>query len=67
MIENFDERLAQPRKAAGYTQMEFSAEMSITQRMVACHEVPNAKPPARLLPRMAQVLGVGADVLLGKA
>lgn len=27
----------------------------------------NAQPPAHLLPQMAQVLGVGADVLLGMA
>ena len=67
VIENFGERLAQLRKAAGYTQVEFAAEVGITQRMVAYYEVPNAQPPAHLLPQMAQVLGVGADVLLGMA
>ena len=41
--------------------------MGITQRMVAYYEVPNAQPPAHLLPQMAQVLGVGVDVLLGMA
>ena len=41
--------------------------MGITQRMVAYYEAPNAQPPAHLLPQMAQVLGVGADVLLGMA
>ena len=67
VIENFGERLAQLRKAAGYTQVEFAAEVGITQRMVAYYEVPNAQPPAHLLPQMAQALGVGADVLLGMA
>ena len=67
VIENFGERLAQLRKAAGYTQVEFAAEVGITQRMVAYYEVPNAQPPAHLLPQMAQVLGVGTDVLLGMA
>ena len=67
VIENFGERLAQLRKAAGYTQVEFAAEVGITQRMVAYYEAPNAQPPAHLLPQMAQVLGVGADVLLGMA
>ena len=67
VIENFGERLASLRKAAGYTQVEFAAEVGITQRMVAYYEVPNAQPPAHLLPQMAQVLGVGADVLLGMA
>ena len=59
MIENFGERLASLRKAAGYTQVEFAAEVGITQRMVAYYEAPNAQPPAHLLPQMAQVLGVG--------
>ena len=64
---NSGERLAQLRKAAGYTQVEFAAEVGITQRMVAYYEVPNAQPPAHLLPQMAEVLGVGVDVLLGMA
>ncbi|MFN9676171.1 MAG: helix-turn-helix domain-containing protein [Betaproteobacteria bacterium] len=67
VIENFGERLASLRKAAGYTQVEFAAEVGITQRMVAYYEAPGAQPPAHLLQQMAQVLGVGADVLLGMA
>jgi transcriptional regulator with XRE-family HTH domain len=67
VIENFGERLAQLRKAVGYTLVEFAAEVGITQRMVAYYEAPNAQPPAHLLPQMARVLGVGADVLLGMA
>jgi transcriptional regulator with XRE-family HTH domain len=34
VIEHFGERLAELRKAAGYTQVEFAAELAITQRMV---------------------------------
>lgn len=67
VIENFGERLAQLRKTAGYTQVEFAAEVGITQRMVAYYEAPGAQPPAHLLPRMSQVLGVSVDVLLGIA
>ena len=67
VIENFGERLAQLRKAAGYTQVELAAEVGITQRMVAYYEVPDAQPPAHLLPQIAQALGVGVDVLLGLA
>ena len=67
VIESFGERLAQLRKAAGYTQVEFAAEVGITQRMVAYYEAPSAQPPAHLLPQMAQALGVGVDVLLGMA
>lgn len=65
VIESFGERLAQLRKAAGYTQVEFAAEVEITQRMVAYYEAPDAHPPAHLLPRMTQVLGVSVDALLG--
>ncbi|MBI5908781.1 MAG: helix-turn-helix transcriptional regulator [Betaproteobacteria bacterium] len=65
VIESFGERLAQLRKDAGFTQAEFAAEVGITQRMVAYYEAPDAHPPAHLLPQMAQVLGVSADVLLG--
>jgi len=58
VIENFGERLASLRKAAGYTQVEFDAEVGITQRTVAYYEAPGAQPPAHLLQQMAQVLGV---------
>lgn len=63
--ENFGQRLAELRKAAGYTQVELAAELGITQRMVAYYEAPNANAPAHLLPRLAEALGVGVDVLLG--
>lgn len=66
-MEGFGQRLAQLRKTAGYTQVEFAAEVGITQRMVAYYEVPDAQAPAHLLPQMAQALGVSVDVLLGLA
>lgn len=62
---SFSERLAALRKAAGYTQVEFAAELGITQRMVAYYEAPDAQPPAHFLPQIAQVLGTSVDVLLG--
>ena len=67
VIERFGERLAALRKAAGFTQVEFAAEIGITQRMVAYYEAPGAQPPAHLLPKLAEVLRVGTDVLLGLA
>lgn len=65
VMQSFGERLAQLRKTAGYTQVEFAAELDITQRMVAYYEAPDAQAPAHLLQQMAQVLGVSVDVLLG--
>jgi transcriptional regulator with XRE-family HTH domain len=65
VMQSFGERLAQLRKTAGYTQVEFAAELDITQRMVAYYEAPDAQAPAHLLPQMATVLGLSVDVLLG--
>ena len=63
---NFGERLAQLRKAAGYTQVELAQELGISQRMVAYYESPNANPPANLLPRIAAALGITIDALFGR-
>ena len=64
-LEGFGARLAQLRKAAGYTQAELAQELGTSQRMVAYYESPEALPPSALLPQMAKLLGVTADVLLG--
>ena len=64
---NFGARLAELRKAAGYTQVEFAQEVGISQRMVAYYENPEAHPPAHLLSDMARVLGITTDELLGTA
>lgn len=64
---NFGTRLAELRKAAGYTQIEFAQEVGISQRMVAYYEGPEAHPPAHLLADMARGLGVTTDELLGAA
>ena len=47
VMQSFGERLAQLRKTAGYTQVEFAAEVGVTQRMVAYYEAPDAQPPAQ--------------------
>ena len=64
---SFGPRLAKLRKDAGYTQVEFAQAVGISQRMVAYYETPDAMPPAHLLPEMAKVLNVSADILLGAA
>jgi len=65
VMQSFGGRLAELRKAAGYTQVEFATAVGITQRMVAYYEAPEANAPAHLLPQMAEALGVSVDVLLG--
>lgn len=64
---SFGQRLAELRKAAGFTQVELAAELGISQRMVAYYESPNATPPAILLPAIATALGVSIDDLFGRA
>ncbi len=63
---SFGERLAELRKAAGFTQVELAQDLGISQRMVAYYESPNASPPANLLPRIAAALGITIDELFGK-
>lgn len=53
------------RKAAGYTQVELAQALGTTQRMITYYETRAEKAPATLLPRMAEVLGVSTDELLG--
>lgn len=53
------------RKAAGITQTALTAEIGISQRMMAYYEGPNAQPPANLLPTIGRALGVSIDALLG--
>jgi transcriptional regulator with XRE-family HTH domain len=64
---SFGQRLAELRKAAGFTQVELAAELGISQRMMAYYESPTATPPANLLPSIATVLGVSIDDLFGRA
>lgn len=63
---HFGPRLAELRKAAGFTQVELAAELGISQRMMAYYESPNVTPPAALLPGIATALGVSIDELFGR-
>lgn len=62
---SFGERLAQLRRAAGYSQRDLAAEIGISQRMVAYYETQSDYPPTHLFPVLAKALGVSADQLLG--
>ncbi|MFC1751163.1 helix-turn-helix domain-containing protein [Pseudomonadota bacterium] len=64
-LTNFGKRLVKLRKAAGYTQVELAKELEVTQRMISYYEGHSEYPPSALLPRMAQLLDVTADELLG--
>jgi len=63
--ESFGERLARLRQAAGYSQRDLARELGISQRMVVYYEKEAERLPTHLLPRLARILGVSADQLLG--
>lgn len=64
-LPDFGKRLVKLRKAAGYTQVELAKEIEVSQRMVSYYESQSEYPPSALLPKLAKVLGVTSDELLG--
>ena len=64
-LTDFGKRLATLRKKAGYTQVELAEELDVTQRMISYYEGQSEYPPASQLPKLAKLLGVSADELLG--
>lgn len=67
VASGFNARMAELRKAAGFTQVELAAGRGISQRMVSYYESPNATPPAHLLPAISKISGVSIDDLYGHA
>jgi transcriptional regulator with XRE-family HTH domain len=63
--ESFGRRLARIRRARGYSQYDLADELGISQRMVAYYEAQTERPPAHLLPKLAEILDASADELLG--
>ncbi len=66
-LADFGARLAELRKAAGYTQLELGREIGISQRNVAYYETQSQHPPTAILPELARALGVTMEVLMGTA
>ena len=64
--ETFGKRLARLRRAAGYSQRDLAPEIDISQRMLAYYEAQTDHPPAHLLSKLADALGITADQLLGR-
>ncbi len=57
-------RIAQGRKAKGYTQEEFSQLLNVTAQAVSKWENDLSCPDIQLLPQIASILGVTTDELL---
>jgi transcriptional regulator with XRE-family HTH domain len=64
-LTDFGKRLAALRKKAGYTQTDLAKELEVSQRMVSYYEGHTEFPPSSLLPKLALLLNVTADELLG--
>lgn len=58
------DRVHQLRKEAGYTQSELSKKIGISHTQMARYEVKGVQPPADVLNKLADVLGVSIDFLV---
>lgn len=56
-------RIAEIRKAKGFTQDELGAEIGVSKRMMSHYE--QGWPPSYILPKVAHALGVSIDELAG--
>jgi transcriptional regulator with XRE-family HTH domain len=63
--ESFGQRLARLRKARGFTQTELGEILSVSQRVITYYERESGRPPAHLLPHLADALKVSVDELVG--
>jgi transcriptional regulator with XRE-family HTH domain len=63
--ETFGQRLARLRKARGFSQTELGELLGVSQRVMTYYECQSERPPAYLLPRLAEALAVTVDELLG--
>lgn len=65
-VEVFEKRLKELRKANGYTIEQFAEAVGISKSTVGYYENNNRMPDIEILSRIADVLNVSADYLIGK-
>lgn len=58
-------RVSELRKALGLTQQQLADALDTTQQQVASYECARLRIPASMLPRLARVLGVTLESLVG--
>jgi transcriptional regulator with XRE-family HTH domain len=58
-------RMASARKAQHRTQQQVADQLGIAQQTLAHYEVGRLRPPASILPPMAEALGLTLEELLG--
>jgi transcriptional regulator with XRE-family HTH domain len=64
-LEGFGNRLETLRKKKGLTQIELADAIGTTQRMISHYESKVKSPPLQFIIKIAQVLNVSLDMLLG--
>lgn len=64
-MESFGKRLAELRKAAGFTQQQLADEIGASRRQIAYYETETGHPPASFLIDLARALNLTTDELLG--
>ena len=62
---NFGMRLAELRRAKGFTQRDFAENVGVSQRMIAYYEKHAKNPPLEKLDAIAKALKISIDELLG--
>ena len=65
-MSGFSERLSALRKSAGMTQAELAKKLGISKSSVSMYECGNREPEFGLLEKMADLLQVDMNVLLGR-
>jgi transcriptional regulator with XRE-family HTH domain len=60
-------RIAQLRKDHGLTQQQLADLLDTSQQQIASYEVARLRVPASTLPRLARVLGVPLETLMGES
>lgn len=63
---SFGKTLGRVRRARGMTQTELAQRIGITQSNISHYEKDTFRPNSEMLNRIAQVLDVSTDVLLGR-
>jgi len=66
LYRRLGQRVAERRKAAGYTQVQLSATLGMAQQTLAHYEVGRLRMPVGLLMRIADILAVGIEELIGE-
>jgi len=64
--QRLGQRIAERRKVAGYTQVQLSAMLGMAQQTLAHYEVGRLRTPVGLLVRVAEILAVGVEELIGE-